>query len=220
MATRSDRILALVKKQTELETRLSITKESLQKAREESQRAETAAELYKACTELLVNTSLTIQRKTTDKIAQIVTDLYQYVFLSEDRFVIKVDTKRSVPVASFFIETKKDGKTILLDPLKSDGGGKVDVLSLGLRLAALLLYRPALNKVLILDEPLRFLSSTATSSKPYRLRAVEFLKQIAHEYNIQVIAVTHDTELMDLADTVYEVSLNEKGYSEVAQHIK
>ena len=220
MATRSDRILALVKKQTELETRLSITKESLQKAREESQRAETAAELYKACAELLVNTSLTIQRKTTDKIAQIVTDLYQYVFLSEDRFVIKVDTKRSVPVASFFIETKKDGKTILLDPLKSDGGGKVDVISLGLRLAALLLYRPALNKVLILDEPLRFLSSTATSSKPYRLRAVEFLKQIAHEYNIQVIAVTHDTELMDLADTVYEVSLNEKGYSEVAQHIK
>ena len=49
---------------------------------------------------------------------------------------------------------------------------------------------------------------------------LEFLKQIAHEYNIQVIAVTHDTELMDLADTVYEVSLNEKGYSEVAQHIK
>lgn len=213
--TRSDRVEALIRKESELETKLNLINAEIKAEQKALADATKKEKLYRECSELLVNTSLSIQRNTTEKIAKIVTDLYQYVFLSDDKFVIKVDTKRSVPVASFFIETKKNGKTLLLDPLKSDGGGKVDVIALGLRLAALLLYRPELNRVLILDEPLRFLSSSSTSSKPYRLRAVEFLKQIAKEYGIQVIAVTHDTELLELADTVHEITLDDKGYSQV-----
>ena len=213
-----DRITAidnLQKRETELETRLSVIRETISKKQEELKNAEKAAALYKDVSELLTKTSISIQEKTTQKIAQIVTDMYQYVFLCDDKFVIKVDKKRSTPVASFYIETVKNGKTLLLDPLTADGGGKVDVIALGLRLAALLLYRPQMEKVLLLDEPLRFLSSSRTSQKPYRLRAVEFLKKISKEYGIQLIAVTHDEELLSMADCVYNVSLDSDGYSKI-----
>lgn len=215
MLSREERIGLVGKKETELSTKLQLLQETIKNTREQLAKEQKNKELHEKCSALLVKTSLAIQEKTTQKIAKIVTDLYQYVFLSEDKFVITVDKKRSVPVANFYIETVKNGKKILLNPLKDDGGGKVDVISLGLRLAALLLYTPALERVLILDEPLRFLSSSTTSDKPYRLRAVEFLKQIAKEFGIQVIAVTHDLELKELADRINCVSLNERGYSTV-----
>lgn len=179
------------------------------------QKAKSNMDLYQQTAQLLVDTSLIIQESTTKRIAKLVTDMYRYVFLNDDEFVIKTDTKRKTPVASFFIKTKKGGKEVLLDPTEADGGGKLDVIALGLRLAALLLYRPALNRILILDEPLRFISSTTTSAKPYRYRAVEFLKKVAMEYGIQIIAVTHDSELVDLADAKFEFALNTDGYTEV-----
>ena len=177
--------------------------------------AKSSNALYSECSKLLLNTALSIQENTTEKIAKIVTSLYQNVFQTQDEFIIKVDSKRKTPVAEFYIKTKKDGKDVLLDPLESDGGGKIDVISIGLRLAALLLYTPSLHRVLILDEPMRFISSDNTSEFPFRYRAVSFLKKVASEYNIQIIAVTHDAELVDLADKHYEFSLDKDGYTEV-----
>ena len=108
--TRSDRVEALIRKESELETKLNLINAEIKAEQQALADATKKEKLYRECSELLVNTSLSIQRNTTEKIAKIVTDLYQYVFLSDDKFVIKVDTKRSVPVASFFIETKKNGK--------------------------------------------------------------------------------------------------------------
>ena len=212
---RETKILELIKKEAEIATKLTLVREQLAEKRKQLEVAKHNKAVYTDVSELLVKTALSIQETTTARIAKIVTDMYQYVFMCDDRFVIKIDKKRSVPVASFFIETKKNGQTLLVDPLTADGGGKVDVIALGLRLAALLLYRPQLEKLLVLDEPLRFLSSAKTSAKPYRLRAVEFLKQIAKEYGIQVIAVTHDEELVSLADCVYAVTLDNAGYSQI-----
>ena len=213
--TRNEKIELLLKKEAALETKVQFLKEQLQKKKEELVNASHNAELFKKVAQLLTHTSISIQEKTTERIAQIVTDMYQYVFLNNDRFVIQVDKKRSTPVASFYIETEKNGQKVLLDPLTSDGGGKVDVIALGLRLAALLLYKPSMERVLLLDEPLRFLSSTTTSQKPYRLRAVEFLKKIAQQYGIQIIAVTHDQELLSMSDCTYEVMLDSAGYSKI-----
>lgn len=212
---REQQIETLRKRETEVETRLKMLRERKKQLQDTIEQSKKDVELYNKVSNLLINTSLAIQKQTTERIAQIVTDLYQYVFMTDDRFVIKVDAKRSTPIAQFFIETTKDGEKLLLNPLKSDGGGKVDVIALGLRLAALLLYKPALERVLILDEPFRFLSSDTTSNKPYRFRAVEFLKQIAKEYGIQIIAVTHDIELKQVADAIMEVQLDKNGYSNV-----
>lgn len=210
-------ILDLIKKEAEFETQLKLVQHERDTLQKELQNAKSDADLYQKTANLLVETSLAIQKETTDKIAKIVTDMYQYVFQNTDEFVIKVDTKRSTPVASFYIRTHKDDKEILLDPLTSDGGGKVDVISLGLRIASLLLYKPAMERILFLDEPMRFLSSDETSCKPYRLRAAEFLHYVTKTYGIQIVAITHDKELLEFADLIYKVSLDKDGYSVVEE---
>lgn len=211
----NERIEVLIRDEAALEEKARILTAQLKQKQDMLDKVTKNIDIFKRVASLLTETSISIQEKTTQRISQIVTDMYQYVFLNNDRFIIQIDKKRSTPVASFYIETEKNGKKVLLDPITADGGGKVDVISLGLRLAALLLYSPAMERVLFLDEPLRFLSSTTTSKKPYRLRAVEFLKKIAQEYGIQVVAVTHDEELLSMADCIYNVSLDEDGYSKI-----
>lgn len=211
----SDRILKLRERTAFLKAKKEGLEELLANHKDAFAVSKKAIDLYTECSQLLVDTSLHVQEAVTKRIQDLVTSLYRYVFETDDEFIIKLDTKRKTPVAQFLLKTKKNGIEVVLDPTEADGGGKLDVIALGLRLAALLLYRPALNKVLILDEPLRFISSSKTSERPYRYRAVEFLKKVATENNIQIIAVTHDSELVDLADAHFMFSLDEKGYTKV-----
>lgn len=209
----ADKVLELQKREAYLQALYDNAEKEIKALEKVSKQETLNAELYNACAKALTDTSLIVQNSVTHKIEKIVTSIYRYVFGGTDEFVIKVDTKRKVPVASFWIQTQKNGKTVLLDPMSSEGGGKVDVIALGLRIAGLLLLAPSKRKVLFLDEPLRFLSSSLTSAHPYRLRAVDFLKQVSKAYGIQVIAVTHDSELKELADSVINVSLDENGFS-------
>ncbi len=210
-------LLVLQKVEASLQAKKEVVDEALTKARKDFAAAKDRMALYKETAQLLVDTSLLIQEKTTKRLMDLVTQLYQYVFENKDEFIIQVDTKRKTPIAKFLLKTYKNGQELLLDPTEADGGGKLDVISLGLRLGALLMYRPALNRILILDEPLRFISSSTTSDQPYRYRAVEFLKKVATEYDIQILAVTHDSELVDLADARFEFGLDSKGYTKVSE---
>ena len=107
--------------------------------------------LNEQCIQLFQNLSIDAQKEMCKKIEDIVTKIYREVFENEDSFVIDLDVKRKTPTASFYIKTKKHGKDVLLDPLEEDGGGKVDIISLGLRIAGLLLFKPELNRVLIFE---------------------------------------------------------------------
>lgn len=210
-------ILALQKREAYLRAKKDTADTELAEQKLLYAKAKEEMDLYQQTSQLLVDTSLLIQENTTKRVTKLVTDLYQYVFQNDDEFVIQTDTKRKTPVARFLLKTHKGGQEVLLDPTEADGGGKLDVIALGLRLAALLMYKPALNRILILDEPLRFISSSTTSDKPYRYRAVQFLKKMAEQYGIQIIAVTHDSELVDLADARFEFALDDKGYTTVGE---
>lgn len=157
--------------------------------------------------------SVNCQKQTNEKISNIITKLYQFVFENNDKVTITTDIKRNVPVASILIESEKDGTVITLDPVEEDGGGKLDIISLGLRLAGLLLFTPELNRVLILDEPLKNLSTEETSAKSYRQRTAEFLKMVCKEYNIQIIMTTHDKAFVDVADKKFVVELGDDNYA-------
>ena len=85
--TRSDRVEALIRKESELETKLNLINAEIKAEQQALADATKKEKLYRECSELLVNTSLSIQRNTTEKIAKIVTDLYQYVFLSDDNYM-------------------------------------------------------------------------------------------------------------------------------------
>lgn len=97
-----------------------------------------------------------------------------------------------------------------VDPLSASGGGAVDVASFALRIASWSLQRPHTRNVIIMDEPLRFLSVDNQE------RASVMIKEISKKLGIQFIIVTHEQALTPYADKVFEVSIN-KGVSKIKQ---
>jgi ABC-type antimicrobial peptide transport system ATPase subunit len=75
------------------------------------------------------------------------------------------------------------------DPLYGTGGGVVDIASFGLRIAALLLSVHGQRKLLVADEPFRYVSVD------YRPQVRLLLERLAEEFDIQIILVTHMEEL-------------------------
>jgi DNA repair exonuclease SbcCD ATPase subunit len=76
-----------------------------------------------------------------------------------------------------------------VDPITASGGGIIDVASFALRLACLCLSKPPLRRVMVMDEPFKFVS------EQYRARLVELLERLAKDMGVQFIMVTHIKEL-------------------------
>ena len=103
----------------------------------------------------------------------------------------------------------RDGSKI--DPLSASGGGAVDVASFALRVAVWSLLknsgRPVLDTI-ILDEPFRFLS------RDLQPLAGSMLKTLSKKLGLQFVMVTHNPDLIESADMVFEVT-NKNGESHV-----
>ena len=98
------------------------------------------------------------------------------------------------------------------DPLTAAGGGAVDVASFALRIAIWSLMKNSGRKIsntIILDEPFRFLS------KDLQPLAGEMLKMISRKMGIQFIIVTHNADIIESADKVFNVTKNSNGASVV-----
>ena len=81
----------------------------------------------------------------------------------------------------------RDG--VEVDPLTASGGGVVDVAAFALRLSCLMLAQPPLRRLLVMDEPFKYVS------EEYRERIRVLLETLATEMGVQFVMVTHITEL-------------------------
>jgi len=95
-----------------------------------------------------------------------------------------------------------------MDPLSASGGGAVDVASFALRIASWSMERPKSRNVIILDEPLRFLSND------HQEKASIMIKEISEKLGIQFIIVTHEPILASYADQVFETKIM-KGVTQI-----
>lgn len=132
---------------------------------------------------LLQLAAATVQQRVHEKISKLVTRCLKAVF-SEDNyeFKIKFEQKRGKTEASLLL--LKNG--IEEDPLEEDAGGVLDVTAFALRISCLLLQTPKKRRLLVLDEPFRYVSIE------YKPRVRELLKALVKELNLQIIMVTHD----------------------------
>ncbi|HQK37953.1 MAG TPA: hypothetical protein PLC81_09960 [Bacteroidales bacterium] len=96
------------------------------------------------------------------------------------------------------------------DPMSASGGGAVDVAAFALRIASWSMQRPKSNNVIILDEPLKYLSVN------YQEKGSAMIKELSQRLGIQFIIVTHEPTLASYADRVFEVSIK-RGVSQVKQ---
>ncbi len=74
-----------------------------------------------------------------------------------------------------------------IDPLTSSGGGMVDVASFALRLVCLILARPAKRKLIVMDEPCKFVNG-----EEYQSRVGQMLESLSKDFGIQMLIVTDD----------------------------
>lgn len=125
-----------------------------------------------------------VQSQAHRRIAEIVTSCLAVV---DEPYTFKIDFKRARGKTEAHLLFERDG--VVVDPLTAAGGGVVDVAAFALRLACLVMRRPPLRRVLVLDEPFKHLS------KEYRPRMARMVQALARDLGVQFIIVTHDPQL-------------------------
>lgn len=137
--------------------------------------------------DLVQKIGASIQESAHKQIASIVTRCLATVFGEEAyEFVILFEKKRNKTDAVLALQ--RDGQ-VYRDPKRQVGGGVVDLASFALRLVCMLLAKPHVRRLLVLDEPFRFLSAE------YRPAVRVLLEQLAEELGVQIIMSTHSPEL-------------------------
>lgn len=153
-------------------------KENLQEAKSNLINLEEARRIFQ-------DVSQSVQQIAHNRIASVVSKCLEIVFDDPYEFKIKFDTKRGRTEAKLVF--MRDG--IEVDPMSASGGGIVDVASFALRLSCLSLCRPPLRKLLVLDEPFKFVS------KNYRAKIRSLLETLSEEMGFQFFFVTHILDL-------------------------
>jgi len=162
-----------------------VAEQEAKSSREEEATATRAHDYFLEARRIIQAVAQSIQQSVHGKIASVVSRCLSSVFDEPYEFKINFVQKRGRTEAELvFI---RNG--IEVDPMTASGGGVIDVASFALRLACLMLTRPAPRKVIVLDEPFKFLS------EEYRGRVREMLLELSESMEIQFIMVTHLREL-------------------------
>jgi len=127
-----------------------------------------------------------IQERVHTRIASVVTRCLAAVFENPYQFKILFERKRGRTEAILVFE--RDGWKI--EPMFSSGGGPKDVAAFALRLSCMMLSRPKLHPIVVLDEPFK------SPSPHYRERIKALMEILSQEMGVQFIMVTNIMELV------------------------
>ena len=128
-----------------------------------------------------------VQQRAHKQIAGVVSRCLETVFFDEDYgFHIRFDKKRGRTEAVLILT--KNGHEIE-NPLDYDSGAVCEMAGFALRLSCLILAKPSLRKLIIMDEP--FKSMSAEYWENTRL----LLEGLSRDFGIQIIMVTHNPKL-------------------------
>lgn len=125
-----------------------------------------------------------IQQQAHKRISEVVTRCLAAVFGDDAyEFDIQFDRKRGKTEAR--MRFLKDGKE--RHPLRASGGGMVDCASFALRLACIILTKPKTRRLLVLDEPLKWVNG-----EEYQQQVGRMFEVLAKEMQVQMIIVSDD----------------------------
>jgi DNA repair exonuclease SbcCD ATPase subunit len=157
--------------------------------------------------EIVREVGLKTQQQLQYHISDITSLALEAIFDNPYALVVEFVQRRGKTECDLYFE--RDGEKV--DPLLASGGGTVDVAAFALRIASWSMMRPRTRNVMILDEPLRFVSAK------YQEKASAMIKEISEKLGIQFIIVTHNEVLASYADKTFEVTIK-KGVSHVRQN--
>ena len=129
-----------------------------------------------------------VQQQAHSQIAGVVSRCLETVFYDDDYgFEIHFVKKRNRTEA--ILTLTKDGHKIT-DPLDNDSGAVCEMAGFALRLSCLVLAKPKLRRLLVLDEPFKSMSSQ------YWENTRLLLEGLSKDFGIQIIFVTHNRSLV------------------------
>ena len=178
----------------QIEKNIVNIQEEIEKIDSELEKLEKVDSLFKLTGEYARNQS-------KKQIEMIVSNCLSMIFEKNLNFEIELKELRNKTSAEFYIKEEEiENKYNIVD---TRGGGVVDIVSLSLRIAFLLKYKPSIEGPLILDEPAKHVSID------YIYNVADFLKKISADFNRQIILISHDEHLLAMANTSYRVEKRE-----------
>ena len=147
---------------------------------------------------ILASVGKATQNQVMGYIESLSTLMLQTIYGKQYRLDISFDVKHNKSEACL-----KVYKGEIELSLKDDetGGGVIDIVALAMRLAMWSLSSPRTSPVFLMDEPLKNLSKD-------KLPLVgEVLRELSEKMNMQIIMVSHEDELIQIADKAYRVVL-------------
>jgi DNA repair exonuclease SbcCD ATPase subunit len=131
---------------------------------------------------LLQAVSAEVQAVAHERIASVVSRCLDAVF-GEGFYGFKIAFDRKRGRTEARMSFVRDGHE--MDPADECSGGAVDVAAFALRLAVLVLHRPPLRRLLVLDEPFRHVKPPEV----YAPRICALLEALAAEFGMQIILI-------------------------------
>lgn len=154
--------------------------------------------------EVIREVGLKTQQELQYNISDITSLALEAVFDDPYELVAEFVQRRNKTECDLYFQ--RDGNKV--DPLSASGGGAVDVAAFALRVASWSMQHPRSRNVLIMDEPLRFLSTD------HQEKASTMIKEISKRLGIQFIIITHETILATYADKTFQTKIR-KGITTV-----
>jgi DNA repair exonuclease SbcCD ATPase subunit len=152
---------------------------------------------------LLQKVSEYAREQSRAQIEALVTHCLQFIFDTSIEFKIEINEVRGRPEAEFYVISTQGGTVVRTKPQEARGGGVVDIISLAVRVAMLQCSSLEVNGPIILDEPAKHVSDE------YIIQVAEFLKQVSLMFDRQVIMVTHNRHLSEIADQSYRIEMTD-----------
>ncbi len=143
-----------------------------------------------------------VQKVTRDKIKNtfedIVTHALQYIYES-DKYSFHLVFGRRGNLQELDFAVQDPEKTEPFDPMDTDAGGTLNIISLALRIVLMEVASPKINGFILSDE------SFANLSEEHVEQASQFLKEINQKMKRQVICISHQPKMLDGADQLIEI---------------
>ena len=173
---------------------------SLAELTEELEEKNISLHRHEQAREIIREVGQKTQQQLQFHISDVVSLAMESVFA--DPYSLKVDFVQRRNKTECDLLFERDGE--LSDPISASGGGAVDVAAFALRIASWSMARPRTRNVILLDEPLRFLSGDNQE------RASSMIKEVSQRLGIQFIIITHNQVLASYADKVFETRKRSK----------
>lgn len=147
----------------------------------------------------LITAAADTQRDSVRKnVENVVTAALRAVFGENLSLSLDVDIKRGVVSMEPFVVYGSPHRRV---PVTEIGGGVADVIAFAFRVAVVCLRRPRLRPVIIADEPFKHVSAE------YLSNVAAMLRDLADRTGLQLIIVSHETEIAAEADRLIAVSM-------------